>query len=133
MEQQPAINLGGFNPRVLLHAEEISVSFGSREVWRIDWADVVEVAIWRDESAASGSLCFGLRTRTMKSGEYLGVSDGATGFAEALEEIDRRFDSAYTRNWCDAVFPPMATQWAVVYGEPTGRAERADVIWPEAA
>ncbi len=50
-----------------------------------------------------------------------------------LEEIDRRFNSAYTFHWREAVFPPMATQWAVVYGEPTGRAERADVIWPEAA
>ncbi len=127
------MNLIDFNPGIILDGEEIAVSFGGREVWRIHWGDVVEIVIWRDEQGGGDGLCFGLRTLTMKPGEYLGVNDGATGFAEALEEIDRRFESAYTMKWQEAVFPPMATQWAVVYGVPTGRAERAEVIWPEAA
>lgn len=127
------MNLSDFNPRLVLEDGQVAVSFGGREAWRLHWDEVVEVVIWLDETAGSGPLCFGLRTRQMKPGEYLGVNEGASGFAQALEEIDRRFESAYTRNWRDAVFPPMATQWAVVYGEPTGRAERAEVIWPEAA
>lgn len=122
-----------FNPRVVLEGDEVAVSFGGREVWRVCWDDVVEVVIWRDETVGGGALCFGVRTLTMTAGEYLGVNDGADGFGEALEEIDRRFDSAYSRKWQEAVFPPMATQWAVVYGEATGRAERASVVWPEAA
>ena len=127
------MSLCDFNPRIVLDGDEIAVAFGGREVWRLHWGDVVEVAVWHDDSMGSGPLCFGLRTRTMKPGEYFGVNESADGFADAVEEIDRRFDSAYTHNWRDAVFPPMATQWAVVYGEPTGRAERAEVIWPEAA
>jgi hypothetical protein len=127
------MNLSDFNPRVTLEGDEIAVAFGGGEVWRLHWDEVVEVVIWHDETAGSGPLCFGLRTHTMKPGEYLGLNESALGFVQALEEIDRRFDSAFTRNWRDAVFPPMATQWAVVYGEPTGRAERAEVIWPEAA
>lgn len=127
------MNLADFNPRIDLEGDEISVSFGGREVWRVHWADVVELAIWRDDAAGAGPLCFGLRTRDMKPGEYLGVNESATGFAEALGAIDRYFDSAYSLKWQEAVFPPMATQWAVVYGQPTGRAERAEVIWPEAA
>ncbi len=127
------MNLSNFNPSIALDGEEIAVSFGGGEVWRIHWADVVEIAIWRDEQVAGDGLCIGLRTRTMKPGAYLGVNDEAAGFADALAEIDRRFDSAYTFHWHEAVFPPMATQWAVVYGEATGVAERAEVIWPEAA
>ena len=69
----------------------------------------------------------------MKPGEYLGVSESADGFATVLEEIDRRFDNAYAMKWQGAVFPPMATQWTVVYGQATGRAELANVVWPEAA
>jgi hypothetical protein len=133
MDGNDSMNLDDFNPRIALDGEDIAVGFGDHEVWRIAWAAVVEIAIWRDDSAANDGLCFGLRTLTMKPGEYMGVADGAKGFADALEEIDRRFDGAYTFHWKDAVFPPMATQWAVVYGEPTGRAERAEVIWPEAA
>lgn len=127
------MNLADFNPRITLDGDELGVSFGGREVWRVHWADVVELVIWRDDTAAGGPLCFGVRTRDMKPGEYLGVNEGAIGFDEALREIDRWFDSAYSRKWHEAVFPPMATQWAVVYGEATGRAERAEVIWPEAA
>ncbi|MCC7387785.1 MAG: hypothetical protein IT431_03355 [Phycisphaerales bacterium] len=127
------MNLGDFNPRILLEGDQIAVSFGGHEVWRVHWPDVVELVIWRDDTVGAGPLCFGLRTREMKPGEYLGVNEAALGFAEALSEIDRWFDSAYSRKWHEAVFPPMATQWAVVYGEPTGRAERAEVIWPEAA
>jgi hypothetical protein len=121
-----------FNPRIVLEPEHIAVSFGGREVWRLPWEDIVEVAIWRDE-VCGGALCLGLRTAGMRPGEYLGLSDAAEGFGEALEEIDRRFDNAYALKWREAVFPPMATQWAVVYGEATGRAERASVVWPEAA
>ncbi len=122
-----------FNPRIILDGDELAVSFGGNEVWRLHWADVVEIAIWRDELTAGGSLCVGLRTREMKPGEYLGVNDSAEQFDLVLEEIDRRFDSAYSMKWQEAVFPPMATQWAVVYGEATGGAERANVVWPEAA
>lgn len=132
METHP-LNLSDFNPRIVLDGEEIAVSFGGREVWRLHWADVVEVAIWKEESSAGQPLCLGLRTLQMKPGQYYGVNDGATGFDLALQEIDRRFDAAYSIKWREAVFPPMATQWAVVYGSPSGRAERADVIWPEAA
>lgn len=133
MEPQSLNSLGDFDPRIILDGEEIAVSFCGREVWRIHWADVVEVAIWKDECAGGQPLCLGLRTLTMKPGEYYGVNDSTIDFQLALEEIDRRFDAAYSKKWREAVFPPMATQWAVVYGSPSGRAERADVIWPEAA
>ncbi|MBK7403536.1 MAG: hypothetical protein IPJ41_02595 [Phycisphaerales bacterium] len=133
MDEQSLNSLADFNPRILLAGEEIAVSFGGREAWRVFWADVVEVAIWKDECSSGQPLCFGLRTRDMRAGQYLGVNDSAIGFADALAEIDRRFDSAYSLKWQEAVFPPMATQWAVVYGSPSGRAERADVLWPEAA
>lgn len=132
MEPQ-SLNLNDFNPRIDLDGEEVAVSFGGREVWRLHWCDVVEVAIWKDECAAGQPLCLGLRTHSMKPGEYYGVNDSAIGFQDALSEIDRRFEAAYSHKWREAVFPPMATQWAVVYGSPTGRAECAAVIWPEAA
>ncbi|HZW09527.1 MAG TPA: hypothetical protein VFF69_06470 [Phycisphaerales bacterium] len=132
MEPQ-SLNLSDFNPRILLDGEEVAVSFGGREVWRLHWSDVVEVAIWKDECSGGQPLCLGLRTHAMKPGEYFGVNDSATGFQEALDEIDRRFDAAYSHKWREAVFPPMATQWAVVYGSPSGRAECAQVVWPEAA
>lgn len=122
-----------FNPRIILDGEELAVSFGGHEVWRLRWDDVVEVAIWREDASGGGSLCVGLRVATMKPGEYLGVSESADGFATVLEEIDRRFDNAYAMKWQGAVFPPMATQWTVVYGQATGRAELANVVWPEAA
>lgn len=122
-----------FNPRVVLENEEIAVTFGGREVWRLSWLDVEELAVWKDETAAEQPLCFGLRSRSMPPGEYLGVSDLASGFEEALEEIDRRFDGAYSIRWKEAVFPPMATQWACVFGTASGRPEHAKVLWPEAA
>lgn len=122
-----------FNPRIIIDGEQLAVSFGGHEVWRVYWDEVCEVAIWRDELTAGGALCVGIRTRDMKPGEYFGVNDGADHFQDVLDEIDRRFDSAYSRKWQEAVFPPMATQWAVVYGQATGGAERANVVWPEAA
>ncbi len=125
--------LEDFEPRVSLEGQEVVARFAGRESWRICWDDVVEVVIWKDEPCATGPLCFGLRTHHMKPGQYLGCSDTTIGFETVLDEIDRRFDSAFSRKWTDAVFPPMATQWMVVWGEPTGRAEQADVIWPEAA
>lgn len=122
-----------FNPRIILDGEELAVSFGGHEAWRLHWGDVVEVAIWREDLSGGGSLCVGLRIATMRPGEYLGVNDSAEGFEAVLEEVDRRFDSAFSMKWREAVFPPMATQWAVVYGQATGGAERANVVWPEAA
>lgn len=122
-----------FNPRILIEEEQLAVIFGGHEAWRVRWDDVVEVAIWREDLTGGGALCIGLRTLCMKPGEYLGVNDSAEHFDLVLEEIDRRFDSAYSRKWQEAVFPPMATQWAVVYGQATGRAELANVVWPEAA
>jgi len=133
MGTQHTLGLENFEAQLTFENDEIVAHFAGREVWRMHWADVDEIIIWRDESCSAGPLCFGLRTRNMKPGQYLGCNDATNGFDEALDEIDRHFENAYSRQWKDAVFPPMATQWMVIWGEPTGRAERAEVLWPEAA
>lgn len=95
--------------------ELIAVSPRSR-VWRIEWADVQEIAGWKDDCGTYDKICLGFRIG--KEQEFDWCDENQRGWHQLLDELEQRFSIKSPDWWMEISVPAFETKWTVLWKKP---------------
>lgn len=99
---------------ILVDDEALCLDVGCRApAWRVRWADVAEVAAWKQDVFAYDLLCVGLRPAG--GAEYFTCDEAQTGWAALLHELEQRFDVKANDWWPEVVFPAFEENFTLLW------------------
>ena len=83
------------------------------EVWRIRWADVRQVAAWKEDVFAYDIIFLGFRVG--EDEEYLVCNEQDGGWKEVQGKLRRRFGIEWEKWWSGVAFPAFAMNWTELW------------------
>jgi hypothetical protein len=104
-------------PEIALEADGFSVVRRGTLLFRVRWAEVLEVFAFKENWGTYDRICLGFRVSD--AGDYYRVDEDTPGYPGLLEELARVYPDLDKNWWLKVAFPAFATNFTTVWGQPS--------------